>query len=134
YSRDGSCDGVDHPNDHGGPRFGCAERVTDLPSSRRGAGTAPATLAAVLSTPSCLTVLSSAAATTFAELSHPVQKIKHSPQRRLRPPFNPLAAWQAADNCDPFGCATGYSDPGRIRAGLRGEPIVWGRCAERHAR
>src|SRR5262249_57070773 len=26
-------DGVDHPNDHGGPRFGCAELVSGLPSS-----------------------------------------------------------------------------------------------------
>jgi hypothetical protein len=34
--RVGSCDGVDHPNDHGGPRFGCAVRVTDLPSSTFG--------------------------------------------------------------------------------------------------
>src|SRR5262245_64380491 len=33
YRRDGSCDGVDHPNDHGGPRFGCAELVSGLPSS-----------------------------------------------------------------------------------------------------
>jgi|SRR5215468_11005466 len=31
--RDGSCDGVDHPNDHGGPRFGCAELVSGLRSS-----------------------------------------------------------------------------------------------------
>src|SRR5262245_32276105 len=43
------------------------------------------------------------------------------------------AARASRDNCDPFECATGYSDPGRIRAGLRGEPMVWGRCAERHA-
>ena len=27
------CGGVDHPNDHGGPRFGCAELVSDLPPS-----------------------------------------------------------------------------------------------------
>src|SRR6516162_6617685 len=27
------CGGVDHPNDHGGPRFGCAELVSGLPSS-----------------------------------------------------------------------------------------------------
>src|SRR5262249_18491659 len=33
YRRDGSCAGVDHPNDHGGPRFGCAELVSGLPSS-----------------------------------------------------------------------------------------------------
>src|SRR5262249_61703732 len=31
--RDGPCDGADHPNNHRGPRFGCAERATDLPSS-----------------------------------------------------------------------------------------------------
>jgi hypothetical protein len=31
YRRDGSCDGIDHPADHGGPRLGSAERVTDLP-------------------------------------------------------------------------------------------------------
>src|SRR5215468_9683623 len=31
--RDGSCDGVDRPNDHGGPRFGCAELVSGLPTS-----------------------------------------------------------------------------------------------------
>src|SRR5262245_51714738 len=31
-----SCDGVDHPNDHGGPRFGCAELVSGLPSSTLG--------------------------------------------------------------------------------------------------
>ena len=29
----GSCGGVDHPNDHGRPRFGCSGLVTDLPSS-----------------------------------------------------------------------------------------------------
>jgi hypothetical protein len=28
--RDGSCNGFDHPNDHCGPQFGCAERVTDV--------------------------------------------------------------------------------------------------------
>ena len=31
--RDGSCDGVEHPNDHGGSRFGCARLVTDLSPS-----------------------------------------------------------------------------------------------------
>src|SRR5262249_31965182 len=36
YRRDGSCAGVDHPNDHGGPRFGCAELVSGLPSSTLG--------------------------------------------------------------------------------------------------
>ena len=30
---DGSCDGVDHPSDYGGPRFGCADLVSGLPSS-----------------------------------------------------------------------------------------------------
>src|SRR5262249_58620832 len=33
YRRDGSCDGVDHPNDYGRPPFGCDELVSDLPSS-----------------------------------------------------------------------------------------------------
>jgi len=35
YRRDGSCDSVDHPGGHdvGGPRFGCAELVSDVPSS-----------------------------------------------------------------------------------------------------
>ena len=54
-------------------------------------------------------------------LVHPVHQGRH-------------AARAGGDNCDPFGCATGYSDTGRIRAGLRGDPMVWGRCAERHAR
>jgi len=30
----GSCDGVDHPDDRGGPRFGSAEFVTDLPLTK----------------------------------------------------------------------------------------------------
>ena len=54
-------------------------------------------------------------------LVHPVHQGRH-------------AARAGGDNCDPFGCAAGYSDPGRIRAGLRGERMVWSRCAERHAR
>ena len=54
-------------------------------------------------------------------LVHPVHQGRH-------------AARAGGDNCDPFGCAAGYSDPGRIRAWLRGEPMVWSRCAERHAR
>src|SRR5262249_53274420 len=54
-------------------------------------------------------------------LVHPVHQGRH-------------AARAGGDNCDPFGCAAGYSDPGRIRAWLRGEPMVWGRCAEGHAR
>src|SRR5262249_30530427 len=35
YGRDGSCNGVDYPSGHdvGGPRFGCAELVSDVPSS-----------------------------------------------------------------------------------------------------
>jgi hypothetical protein len=28
YRRDGSCDGVDHPSDYGGPRFGFADLVS----------------------------------------------------------------------------------------------------------
>src|SRR5262249_30402629 len=48
YGRDGSCNGVDYPSGHdvGGPRFGCAELVSDVPSSTsafvvRGAQAAP---------------------------------------------------------------------------------------------
>src|SRR6516165_158281 len=35
YGRNGSCNGVDYPSGHdvGGPRFGCAELVSDVPSS-----------------------------------------------------------------------------------------------------
>ena len=45
------------------------------------------------------------------------------------------AARAGGDNRDPFGCAAGYSDPGRIRAWLRGERMARShRRAERHAR
>src|SRR5215831_10363289 len=30
YRRDGSCGGVDHPSDYGGPPFGCAVLVSGL--------------------------------------------------------------------------------------------------------
>src|SRR5215831_1322011 len=45
----GSCDGVDHPDDHGGPRFGSAEFVTDLPLP---------TFAFVLRAPTCASMCS----------------------------------------------------------------------------
>src|SRR5262249_23487494 len=39
--RGGSCDDVDHPNDHGGPRFGCAELVRTFAVVLRGPQAVP---------------------------------------------------------------------------------------------
>src|SRR5262245_46810650 len=44
------------------------------------------------------------------------------------------AARSRSNHCDAFRDATRRRNRGRICAGLRDEPMVWGRCAERHAR